>query len=70
MMTKKIFINGMTCANCVSHVEKALQSLTGVKSVTIDLAGKFATLELSGTVADQQLRTAIEDEGYEVVSIE
>lgn len=69
-MTKKIFINGMTCGNCVSHVETALKSLSGVKSVNVDLAGKFATIELTASIDDNIIKTAIEDEGYQVVTIE
>lgn len=69
-MTKKVYINGMSCQNCVSHVKEALLSLTGVKTVEVDLAGKYATVELTETVADDQIKLVIEDEGYEVVSVE
>ena len=43
-MEKKIMINGMMCAHCTAHVEKALGTLEGVASVKADLEGKCATV--------------------------
>jgi Cu+-exporting ATPase len=39
-------ISGMTCASCVSHVEKALTELPGVSRVAVNLATNKATLSL------------------------
>ena len=39
-MEKKIMINGMMCAHCTAHVEKALGTLEGVASVKADLGGQ------------------------------
>jgi copper chaperone len=46
MQTIELKISGMTCGACVSHVTKALQSVTGVQSAVVDLAG--ATAHVSG----------------------
>ena len=67
-MTKTIYVEGMTCSNCVRHVE-ALKELEGVKSVKVDLKAKKADIELSAEVSDQQITEAIEDAGYDVSSI-
>ncbi|MBZ4646629.1 MAG: copper chaperone [Petroclostridium sp.] len=69
-MMKKIFIEGMSCAHCVGHVEEALKEICGVKSVSVNLEQKFATVELAHEVADEKLRAAIDEAGYEVVKIE
>ena len=67
-MTKTMTINGMMCAHCQAHVEKALNAIDGVTAV-VDLAAKTATVTLSKDVADEVLKNAV-TEGYEVVSIE
>jgi len=37
-------IGGMSCASCVSHVEKALQKISGVLSTTVNLATQTVTV--------------------------
>lgn len=59
-------IKGMMCAHCKSHVEKALKGL-GLEA-EVDLAG--GTAKINGDATDAQIKTAIEDAGYEVISIE
>ena len=68
-MKKTIQIEGMMCAHCTAHVEKALSNLAGVSSVKADLSGKCATVELSGDVADDALKAAVVEAGYEVTGI-
>jgi len=67
-MKKTIMINGMMCEHCKAHVEQALGAIDGV-SATVDLKGKRALVELSAPVSDEELRKAVTDAGYEVVSI-
>lgn len=69
-MKKKIFIEGMSCQHCVNHVTEALEEISGVKSVNVDLAGKSATVQLDHEVGDEKFREAIDELGYEVTSIE
>lgn len=69
-MTKKIFIEGMTCGHCAGHVEEALKGICGVKSAKVDLAGKVATVELAHPVDDEKFKAAIDEAGYEVTRIE
>ena len=43
---KKVFpVEGMTCASCVSRVEKKLRSLQGVTDAQVNLASERATVE-------------------------
>ncbi len=65
-MEKKIVIEGMMCAHCQAHVEKALNALPGV-TATVDLAAKTATV--TGQAEDSALKAAVEEAGYQVVSI-
>jgi len=61
-------IGGMTCAACVRHVERALNKVDGVVSVSVNLATERATVEyLAGAVSVESLKTAVHDAGYEVL---
>jgi copper chaperone CopZ len=66
--TIRLSIVGMTCANCVAHVERGLRSVPGVLDVRVDLAAERATVDMiPGAVTLAGLRQAVEDAGYEVV---
>lgn len=65
-MTKTMVIQGMSCGHCSARVEKALNALEGVIAV-VDLEAKTAAI--TGDAADDVLKQAVEDAGYEVVSI-
>ncbi len=65
-MKKTINIKGMMCGKCTARVEKALTAL-GCKVVT-DLKAGTAVVE-AGTLDDKALREAVEDLGFDVVSI-
>ncbi len=67
-MVKKIAIEGMSCGHCVARVEKALKSVTGVTAVEVSLAEKSASVTGEG-LADEALRAAVEDAGYEVTGL-
>ncbi|MFN3844924.1 MAG: heavy metal translocating P-type ATPase [Paracoccaceae bacterium] len=58
-----IAIEGMTCASCVSRVERALVAVPGVTTASVNLATERATVK--GTADVAQLVTAIEAVGYE-----
>ncbi len=68
-MKKKITVEGMSCAHCVRHVEGALKEIKGVLDVNVDLKGKAAVVETNGDIAEAELKSAVEEAGYDVVSI-
>ena len=57
-------IGGMSCSACVGHVSKALQSVAGVSSASVDLESGNAHVEGLNLDADA-LVAAVEEEGYE-----
>ena len=59
-------VEGMTCASCVSRVEKALASLPGVREATVNLATETATVKADPAVGLDALRGAVEKAGYSV----
>lgn len=57
-------IEGMTCASCVSHVERALAKVDGVESVSVNLTTERAHLNLSQPVANDVLIQKVQQAGY------
>lgn len=55
MKTTKIRIDGMTCANCATHVQKALEAVPTVKDVRVSM-DEGATVEHESASDDQLLR--------------
>lgn len=69
-MEKILNIEGMVCGNCVKHIHKALVEIPGVQDVVVHLESKSAQVQLSQPVADSVFKAAIEDAGYNLVSIQ
>ena len=63
-------IGGMTCASCVSRVEKALQKVPGVLLATVNLATERATVQGDASVTAGRLAAAVRQAGYEVGATE
>jgi Cu+-exporting ATPase len=61
-------IVGMTCANCARTIERSLNGLGGVVSVSANFSSERASVEyLPGVVSLAAIRQAIQDAGYKVV---
>jgi Cu+-exporting ATPase len=64
-------IVGMTCANCVATVERALNKVDGVLEVTVNYASEKATVRyVVGTTGRASLVAAVRKAGYDVVEAE
>ncbi len=62
-------VEGMTCASCVSHVQKALQSVSGVDEAAVNLATEQATVQFDPELVRLgTLKQVVHDAGYEVSS--
>ena len=62
-------IKGMMCGHCEAMVKKALESVPGVESASPSHERGAATVILTEPVANDLLKTAVEDQGYKVISI-
>ncbi|MEO3944810.1 copper chaperone CopZ [Gorillibacterium sp. CAU 1737] len=61
-------VEGMSCNHCVQAVEKALGKLEGVGTVKVELTDKKVSVDYEeGRVSVDALKSAIEDQGYDVV---
>lgn len=61
-------IEGMTCASCVGRVEAALAKVSGVDSVTVNLATERADIRSTGPIDRDALIQAVEKAGYDVAA--
>lgn len=64
--TLDIGIGGMTCASCVSRVERALRKVPGVQQATVNLATESARVVVQASPqAEAMVRRSVRDAGYE-----
>lgn len=66
-MLKTIYIEGMHCQHCVAAVTEALENLQGTSDVNVSLETNTATLNTE--LADELLKSAVEDIGFDVTAI-
>lgn len=59
-------VSGMTCEHCVQAVSGEIGALHGVHGVQVDLAAGRVTVTGEG-FTDEQVRTAVDEAGYQVV---
>ena len=59
---KQYCVTGMTCAACSAKVEKTIEKLPGVESVSVNLLTNSMVVE--GDVSRENIRTALERVGY------
>lgn len=68
MKTVLFNINGMTCNHCVMAVQNALKSL-GIDNYSVEIGKASVTFD-EENVDIETIKAAIEEEGYEVASVE
>lgn len=66
--SQQLLINGMSCASCVSRVQKALQAVPGVTQARVNLAERTALV--MGSALAAELVSAVEQAGYGAEAIE
>ncbi len=60
----RLRISGMTCASCVSRVERALKKIPGLLSAEVNLATETASIRLLSNVTPDLLIAAVSKAGY------
>ena len=61
---EKYNIEGMTCAACVAHVDKAVRSIKGVKEVNVNLLTNSMTVSYDEGVTPSLICSAVSKAGY------
>jgi copper chaperone len=62
-------VKGMTCGHCVNAVTEELQSLPGVREVSVDLAaGGTSSVQVvsDDPLPEDAVRDAVDEAGYEL----
>jgi copper chaperone len=68
-MTESVYVvKGMTCGHCVSAVTAEVGQIDGVHKVDVDLARGTVQVLSDREVAENDIRAAIDEAGYELVS--
>ncbi len=63
-MKIELNVQGMRCASCVNHIEKAVKKLDGVQDVQVNFATGKATVLLSHELEAKKVIEAIHQAGY------
>ena len=64
-------VGGMTCAACVSHVERALRGVSGVTAANVNLGTERAAVDfIPGLATLNDIQRAVEQAGYRVEGID
>lgn len=68
MMKKKFQVQGMTCASCQSHVQKAVINVEGVNLCEVNLLTNSMVVDYDESkCGDQDIIKAVTKEGYQIV---
>lgn len=66
-MKATLHVKGMSCGHCVSSVKGALEHLSGITTIEVNLDdGKVDVTYDDTQVTVEEMRNIIEDQGYEV----
>ena len=68
MDKKQIPVVGMSCSSCSAHVEKKLQSLKGIKTASVSLPMRSASVEYDPEIiTPEDMRKEIQALGYDLI---
>lgn len=70
MKTEKFNVTGMTCAACSAHVEKAVRSVAGVTSVSVNLLMNNMLVGYEDPATETLICQAVEKAGYGAARME
>ncbi len=60
-------VQGMSCGHCAGAVTRELSALEGVTGVHVDLGAKKVTVGSTRELAEDEVREAVDEAGYELV---
>ena len=68
-MEKTVYIEGMMCTHCSSHVKAALEKLPEIDNADVDYQNGTAIIKLNSDIFDEKIKNVIENEGYKFIKI-
>ena len=60
-------VPGISCGHCKTAIESEVGKVAGVERVEVDIEAK--TVRVEGTAADDTLRAAVDEAGYDVAGL-
>jgi copper chaperone CopZ len=60
-------VSGMSCAHCENAISQELSELPGVTAVAADAQAGTVTVTAEAPLADDAVRAAVDEAGYELV---
>lgn len=66
-MNQEVVVEGMKCEGCAKGVKERFESIVGVESVSVDLAGKKVSISTRSVIAKEEFDSALEGTKYSVV---
>ncbi|MBQ0079301.1 MAG: heavy metal translocating P-type ATPase, partial [Eubacterium sp.] len=69
-MNKTMKIEGMMCMHCEARVKQTLEGLAQVDEAAVSHEANNAVLTLNADISNEELKAAVEAQGYQVVGIE
>jgi copper chaperone len=61
-------VTGMTCEHCAAAVTEEITALAGVRQVDVDVATGHVTVTSDNPLAMENVRAAVTEAGYELVT--
>ena len=69
MIKTVLTVDGMSCEHCVRAITEAVEALSGIFGVSVDLAAKTVTVEHDPDKASiGAIRSEIDEQGFEVTA--
>lgn len=69
-MKKKFDVQGMTCAACQAHVQKAVEKVDGVKTVNVNLLKNNMAVDFDEqTCSPENIISAVDNAGYKAILV-
>ena len=65
-MNYELNVKGMMCMHCQNHVYEALKAMENVKNVDVDFEKGIAKVEAESPISEDEFKTVITEEGYEL----
>jgi len=60
----KFSVPGIVCGGCANGIKKALDKVSGIENVEVDVAAKIVTVEHTEEVSREKLADVLDDAGF------
>ena len=67
-ITTSYTVSGMTCGHCVASVTEEVGAIEGVTGVQVDLETGKVTVNSTAPLTEADVRAAVDEAGYQLVS--